>query len=153
MWPPFPASRARTETGTVADSSEQPRYISISASYRPTSADVPPVASPLTRPTRHDDTVRANYIWYGLQSSVFARPPQGFRHPARFAHHESVALPRSRDPAFERHLFSWPKRVMTESSCQAKDDSTYGLINRSAFCSVTSVCRSSEKGKLPWVLK
>src|SRR5450755_880635 len=62
-----------------------------------------------------------------------ARHPRGFRRLARFAPHVSEVLPGLRDPVYAHRLFACCTRIMAESPCQGKSDSTYGLINSRAF--------------------
>src|ERR1700722_9177292 len=57
------------------------------------------------------------------------RHPRGFRHPARSAPLGSEALPGLRDPVCGHRPFAWQTRIIADSLCQAKYDSTYGPIN------------------------
>src|SRR5476651_493171 len=59
-----------------------------------------------------------------------ARHPRGFRRLARFAPRVSEVLPGLRDPVYAHRLFACRTRIMAESPCQGKSDSTYGLINK-----------------------
>jgi hypothetical protein len=58
-----------------------------------------------------------------------ARHPRGFRRLARFVRRVSEVLPELRDPVYAHRLFVCRTRIMAESPCQGKTDSTYGLIN------------------------
>src|SRR4249920_1994943 len=58
-----------------------------------------------------------------------ARHPRGFRRLARFAPRVSEVLPGLRGPVYAHRLFACRTRIMAESPCQGKTDSTYGLIN------------------------
>src|SRR4029077_13623497 len=58
-----------------------------------------------------------------------ARHPRGFRRLARFAPRVSEVLPGLRGPVYAHRLFACRTRIMAESPCQGKSDSTYGLIN------------------------
>src|SRR4029077_8765490 len=58
-----------------------------------------------------------------------ARHPRGFRRLARFAPRVSEVLPGLRGPVYAHRLFACRTRIMAESPCQGKSDSTYGPIN------------------------
>src|SRR4029077_1535803 len=78
-----------------------------------------------------------------------ARHPRGFRRLARFVRRVSEVLPELRDPVYAHRLFACRTRIMAESPCQGKSDSTYGLINSmDGIVRLTGFGRRQQPGRL-----
>jgi hypothetical protein len=69
------------------------------------------------------------------------RQPRGWRRPARFTPRGSEAPPGLRGQACGHRPFAHQTRVMEDLLCQAKSDTTHGLINKHKAIASSPLCR------------